>query len=99
MVNHIVLWNFQEQLSAAERKEAALKIKESLEGLKGQVEGIIDVSVEINPLDSSNKDIALISSFDTKESLSRYQEHPEHKKAGLFIKSVTCDRTCIDYEQ
>lgn len=99
MVNHFVFWNFQEQLSSEEKREAALKIKESLEGLKNKIDGIINVQVVIDPLDSSNRDIALISTFDSRESLRAYQEHPDHKEAGAFIKSVTCDRTCVDFEE
>ena len=54
--------------------------------------------VRINELASSNKDIALISSFETVEALNAYQIHPDHVKAGSFVKTVTCDRACFDYE-
>ena len=98
MVNHIVLWNFKPELSAEERKAAGDTIKKNLEAVKTQVEGIIALSVCINELNSSNKDIALISSFETVDALNAYQVHPAHVAAAGFVKSVTCDRVCFDYE-
>lgn len=47
---------------------------------------------------SSNKDIALLSSFESVEALNAYQIHPDHVKAGAYIKEVTCNRACFDYE-
>lgn len=98
MVNHIVLWNFKPELTAEERKAAGETIKKNLEEVKLQVEGVIALSVYINELESSNKDIALISSFENAEALNAYQVHPAHVAAAGFVRSVTCDRACFDYE-
>lgn len=97
MVNHIVLWNFKPELSAEERKEAGATIRKNLLAVKEQAEDVISLDVVINELESSNKDIALISSFETVEALQAYQIHPEHIKASAYVKSVTCDRACFDY--
>lgn len=98
MVQHIVLWNFQEKLTLEEKKEAGIKIKGLLEGLKDKVPGVIDLRVVINEFVSSNRDIALIGSFVDAEALQQYQTHPEHVNAGKFVRSVTCERACLDYE-
>lgn len=98
MVQHIVLWNFQKQLSVEEKKQAGIKIKELLEGLKDKVPGVIDLRVVINEMESSNRDIALIGSFINDEALVNYQTHPEHVNAGKFVRSVTCERACLDYK-
>ena len=98
MVNHIVMWNFKPELSAEERKTAGETIKKNLEDVKAQVEGVISLSVCINEMESSNKDIALLSSFESVEALNAYQVHPAHVAAAGFVKSVTCDRACFDYE-
>lgn len=98
MVHHIVLWNFNERLDEKERREAGQKIKELLESLKDVVQGVIDLKVVINEFGSSNRDIALISSFESAEALKGYQVHPGHVEAGKFVRSVTCDRACMDYE-
>ena len=97
MVHHIVLWNLKEELSEQEKKEAAATIKEKLEAVKDQVEGVISLKVEINELASSNKDIGLISIFESIEALNAYQKHPAHVQAGAYVGSVTCGRTCLDY--
>jgi len=59
---------------------------------------VIALQVCINEMDSSNKDIALISSFESVDALNAYQVHPAHVAAAGFVRTVTCDRACFDYE-
>lgn len=98
MVKHIVLWNFVDSLSVDEKKAAGAKMKSLLEPIKEKVPGAVDIQVVCNELESSNKDIALISTFETVEALQNYQTHPDHVEAGKYVRSVTCDRACMDYE-
>ena len=99
MVHHIVMWNFLETMSQEEKQAAGAKMKELLEPIGALVDGAIDIKVVVNELDSSNRDIALISRFDTVEALKAYQVHPAHVKAGKFVRIVTCDRSCMDFEE
>lgn len=99
MVHHIVLWNLKEELSEAEKKEAADRIKKELEAVKKEVSGVISLNVVTNGLASSNKEIGLISVFESEEALKAYQVHPAHVAAGSFIKTVTSGRCCLDYEE
>ena len=99
MVHHIVCWNFVEELSEKERQEAGMLIKQKLEEIRPHAQGALSIEVKINELSSSNRDIALISTFETVEDLKAYQVHPMHVEAGKYIRSVTCDRACIDYEE
>lgn len=99
MVHHIVSWNFNEGMSEAEKKEAGSIIKEKLEAIKEHAKGAIRIEVVINELSSSNRDIALISAFETVADLEAYQTHPMHVEAGKYVRSVTCNRACIDYEE
>lgn len=99
MVHHIVLWNFLPELSVQEKKEAGAEMKKSLLAVKEKAAGVIALDVVVKKLESCNKELALISSFETVEALNAYQVHPEHIKAAGFIKSVTCERVCFDYEQ
>ncbi|MDE6203651.1 MAG: Dabb family protein, partial [Lachnospiraceae bacterium] len=85
MVSHIVLWNLNEDLTQQAKKEAALEIKKRLEAVAGMVEGVISLKVVINELDSSNKDIALISRFESVEALKAYQISPAHVEAGKYV--------------
>ncbi len=97
MVNHIVLWNLKEELSAQEKKEAAFKIKSKLEAVAQKAEGVISLEVVINEMESSNKDIALISKFESVKALEAYQVSPEHVEAGSYVKTVTTGRSCFDF--
>lgn len=98
MVRHIVLWNFVEGLSDAEKAEAGEKMKALLEPIQELIPGAVEIQVVPNQLASSNRDIALISTFETVEALSAYQNHPAHVEAGKYVGSVTCNRACMDYE-
>lgn len=98
MVHHIVLWNLKEELDEQEKAAAAAAMKEKLEAVKKEVDGVISLEVVINEMDSSNKEVGLISTFESEEALEAYQKHPAHVKAGSYIRSVTCGRSCLDYK-
>lgn len=59
MVKHIILWQLKDELSAAEKAEIKANIKTGLEGLAGQIPGLVEVHVNINGLPSSNADLML----------------------------------------
>lgn len=98
MVKHIVLWNFAEGLSEADKTQAGQKMKELLEPIRELVPGALRIQVRANGLPSGNREVALISEFETVEALKTYQEHPAHVEAGKYVRSVTRDRACMDYE-
>lgn len=100
MVKHIILWKLREDLSAEEKRERSLAIKQGLEGLKGQVPGLMDIHVQIDGrLETSNADIMLDSTLDSLESLKGYAVHPAHVAvANGFVRPYTAVRTCLDFE-
>jgi len=100
MVKHIILWRLRSELSAAEKQEKAQAIKQGLEGLKGQVPGLIDIHVQIDGvLASSNADIMLDSTLESAEALKGYAVHPAHVAvADGVVRPNTELRTCLDYE-
>lgn len=98
MVQHIVMWDFLDSFSAEEKKEAGAKMKALLEPIGKLVPGAKSIRVVVNEMESSNKEVALISSFDTIDALLEYQAHPAHVEAGKYVRSVTCNRSCMDYE-
>ena len=70
MVKHIILWKLRSELSKEQKKEVALAIKAGLEGLKGQVPGLLDIYVQATgQLPSSNADIMLDSTLESPEAL------------------------------
>lgn len=99
MVKHVILWTLKEEFSAEEKENIKKGIKEGLEGLAGQIPGMIDIKVNTNPLPSSNCDVMLDSSFETAEALKGYSTHPAHVAvADGKVRPYTASRTCMDYE-
>lgn len=100
MVKHIILWKLRSDLNEAQKKEAALAIKQGLEGLKGQVPGLMDIHVQATgQLAGSNADIMLDSTLESEEALKGYAVHPAHVAvANGIVRPNTEVRTCLDYE-
>lgn len=99
MVKHVILWTLKEEYSEDEKKEIKKGIKEGLEGLMGQIPGMIDIKVNIEPLASSNCDLMLDSSFEDEDSLKGYAVHPAHVAvANGKVRPFTASRVCLDYE-
>jgi len=100
MVKHIILWRLRSDLSEAQKQETALAIKQGLEGLKGQIPGLLDIHVQATGrLDTSNADIMLDATLDSFESLKGYAVHPAHVAvANGIVRPNTELRTCLDYE-
>lgn len=100
MVKHIILWKLRSDMDAAEKQNAAQAIKQGLEGLKGQVPGLLDIRVQIaNRLESSNVDIMLDSTLESEEALKGYAVHPAHVAvANGVVRPNTELRACLDYK-
>jgi len=94
MIKHLVIWKLKEE----NKEENALKIKNALEALNGQIPGLLHLEVGFDfSKQESSSDIALYSEFDSKEHLDAYVIHPKHVAAGSLVRSVTCERRMIDY--
>lgn len=99
MVKHVILWKLKEEYSADEKETIKAGIKEGLEGLKGQIHGLIDICVNTKGLESSNVDLMLDSSFEDEASLKGYAVHPKHVEvADTKVRPFTASRSCLDYE-
>jgi len=99
MVKHIILWQLKDELQGAEKEAVKAGIKAGLEGLAGQIPGLIDIKVQTESLASSNVDVMLDSTFEDENSLKVYASHPAHVKvADEQVRPFTKTRACIDYE-
>ena len=99
MVKHVILWTLKEEYKGENCAAVKAGIKSGLEGLKGQIPGLIDIKVNIAPLASSNCDVMLDSCFEDEASLKGYSVHPAHVKvANTKVRPFTASRTCMDYE-
>ncbi|MBO7208316.1 MAG: Dabb family protein [Clostridia bacterium] len=96
MVKHIILWNLKDEFNTKEIKDG---IKTGLENLKGEIPGLLEIKVIINPLETSNADVMLYSVFEDNDSLKGYAVHPKHVYAAdTFVRPFTKSRSCMDYE-
>ena len=96
MVKHIILWKLKQEHNTIDVKQG---IKSNLEGLMGRIEGLIEISVQIDGLASSNADVMLYSVFDDEASLKGYAVHPDHVYvADTFVRPFTETRMCLDFE-
>ena len=100
MVKHIILWTLDPALTDAQKAEVKTGIKAGLEGLMGQVPGLLDVKVHIDGrLASSNCDVMLDSTLESEEALKAYAVHPAHVAvANGKVRPYTVQRTCLDFE-
>ena len=98
MIKHIVMWRLKDFAEGANKKENALKIKSSLEGLKSKIKEIRFIEVGISISDAADfYDVVLITEFKDLRDLENYQKHPEHIKVGEFIAKIRLERKVVDY--
>lgn len=99
MVKHVILWKLKEELNGAEKEVVKAGIKSGLEGLQGQIPGLLNIRVNTNPLASSNCDVMLDSAFIDEAALQGYTVHPAHVEVAVTkVRPFTASRFCMDYE-
>jgi protein-L-isoaspartate O-methyltransferase len=98
MVKHIVLFKLKEWAEGASRADNARVAMARLEALRGRIPGLIALAVGLNPdANDPSYDLALDSTFASREALAAYQIHPEHLAVADFIARVRESRTVADY--
>lgn len=99
MVKHIILWKIKEEKTATEKEEIKANVKKGLEGLAGQIPGLLEIKVQTESLESSTADLMLDSSFENPEALKEYATHPAHVAvADSAVRPNMEVRMCLDYE-
>ena len=99
MTRHIILWTLKE-MPEAEKARVKAEIKAGLEGLAGQIPGLVSIRVETRRLPSSNADLMLDSSFESPAALAAYSTHPAHVAvADGKVRPYTAVRSCLDFEE
>lgn len=99
MTKHIILWTLKETLSAEEKASVKAAIKEGLEGLAGQIPGLVDIHVQTDCLPTSTADLMLDSTFTDAQALKDYSVHPAHVAvADGKVRPYTQIRSCLDFE-
>ena len=99
MTRHIILWTLKE-MPEAEKARGKAEIKAGLEGLAGQIPGLVSIRVETRRLPSSNADLMLDSSFENPAALAAYATHQAHVAvADGKVRPYTAVRSCLDFEE
>jgi hypothetical protein len=99
MVKHIILWQLKDELDEAQKAAVCAEIKKGLEGLQGEIPGLLEIRVQTEKLASSNADLMLDSSFTDEAALKGYAVHPKHVAvADGVVRPNTKSRICIDFE-
>lgn len=99
MVRHVILWTLKDEFSKEEKMEIKAGVKEGLEGLLGQIPGLLEIRVNTAPLASSNCDLMLDSLFTDEAALKGYAVHPAHVAvANGKVRPFTASRVCMDFE-
>ncbi len=99
MVKHVIIWTLKDEYSEEEKQKIKSEIKAGLEGLKGQIDGLLEISVLTEGLPSSNGDLMLDSLFDSEASLKGYAVHPAHVAvADGKVRPYSKVRSCFDFE-
>ncbi len=94
MVTHIVFWKVREDADKQANMEHMRKL---LTGLVGVVPGLLSAHVGFN-FNPKGYDLALLSTFESREALDGYQTHPAHLEVKKFVHSVITDRCVVDYD-
>ena len=91
MVKHVILWTLKNEYSKEEKEAIKAEIKAGLEGL-------VEIHVNTNGLESSNADLMLDSTFTDEAALKGYSVHPAHVAvANGKVRPHTAIRSCLDY--
>ena len=99
MVKHVILWVLKSEYSDEEKVEIKRGIKEGLEGLAGQIPGLIEIKVNTEKLESSSGDAMLDSLFESEEALKNYSSNPLHVEvANTKVRPFVKVRSSLDYE-
>lgn len=97
MIRHIVMWRVSGE-TAEERLAAQRLVKESFEGLRGQIPGMhhIEVGIDFSAVDYAC-DAVLVADFASRTELNAYGSHPEHLRVRERLGGVRTARFQVDY--
>ncbi|MBR6794435.1 MAG: Dabb family protein [Clostridia bacterium] len=97
MVKHMIIWKMKEDIADKAAKKA--EIKAALEGLVGQIDGLLEMKILTEGFDCSAGDLMMDSTLTTKEALDAYQKNPLHQAvANTFVRPNMEARLSFDYE-
>ena len=93
MVKHIVFTKFKEP------DRAVPAARRMLMALPKEIPEILSMETGRDFLGSSRSwDMALVATFDSREALAVYADHPAHQAVKAYIHAERTDSATVDYE-
>lgn len=94
LIVHIVMFKFKEEAKSENIKKAAAM----LNALSEKIQPLLSMEVGLDFSHTERAfDLSLYSTFNTKEDLATYANHPAHLEVVAFIKEVTELSRVVDY--
>ena len=93
MIRHIVFMKYPDFSLATTAKEKLLSMPEHIEELEE-----IEVGIDFSRSERSY-DLALVTTFASKEDLEKYRVHPYHQNEIVaWLKEIGAETKVVDYE-
>lgn len=94
MIRHIVMFKIKD-----EYKDEIPQLVENFRGMKGRIEGMLDLEAGADILGSARSyDLALMTLFANRAAFDAYQTHPVHLPVKKRMHEVRCASVACDYE-
>ena len=94
MIRHIVLFKIKD-----EYKSELPQLVENFYGMKGKIEGMVDLEAGQDFLQSERSyDLALLTVFDSRAAFEAYQTHPMHMPVKKRMHEVRSASVSCDFE-
>jgi len=94
MIRHIVMFKIKD-----EYKAELPQLVENFYGMKGRIEGMLDLEAGADILDSERSyDLALVTLFKDRASYDAYQTHPVHMPVKKRMHEVRSGSVACDFE-
>ena len=94
MIRHIVLFKIKDEF-----KDEIPQLVENFKGMKGKIEGMLDLEAGQDILHSDRSyDLALVTVFDSMASFEAYQTHPVHQPVRNHMHEVRSASVACDFE-
>ena len=93
MIKHVIFWKLRED---CDKDAAGEEIRAGLEGLVGQVPGLLEAKVRRTY--QGDWDLVLDTKFEDAAAEAAYQTNPLHVACKQIVHTYAVERVCADYE-
>ena len=94
VIRHIVMFRIKD-----EYKDEIPQLVENFRGMKGRIEGMLDLEAGADILHSERSyDLALITVFQDRAAFDAYQTHPVHMPVKKRMHEVRSASVACDFE-